>query len=348
MHAVVLGRTGAADLLSLTEVAPPAVGPGDVRIAVAACGVCFHDIVVRNGTFRRGVGLPVILGHEVAGVVEALGAQVSGFALGDRVAATHHRHVCTACRHCRGGRETLCAERVFLGDAGLNGGYAELVTIGAENVVAIPDGVGFAEAAVTGCAIGSELNAIVDVGRLMAGERALVTGAGGGLGLHGVQLCRLGGAFTIGITTTAAKAAQIAAAGADAVVVTSPGADFSAEVRARTAGEGADIAIDNVGSTLFHPLRRSMAEGGRIVLVGQLGGEFASFSPAQLFLRGLSLLGAKGASRAQLETSLRLVAQGRVRPVIAATLPLDAAATAHRMVESGQVAGRVVLIPPGR
>lgn len=345
MRAVVLHATGGPEMLALGSAPEPAVGAGDVRIAVRSCGVCFHDVVVRNGTMRRSVRLPVILGHEVAGVVESVGAAVTGFAVGDRVAATHHRHVCCQCRHCRGGRETSCAERVFLGYAGLNGGYAELVSIGAENVVKLADAIGFDQAAITACTIGTELNAIHDVGRVAPGERVLVTGAGGGLGLHGVQLARLAGAYTIAVTTSPAKAAAIRAAGADAVVVTRPGADFSAEVKALTDGEGVDVAIDNVGSGVFHPVRRSMAECGRIVLVGQLTGDFVSFNPAQLFLRNISLLSAKGVSRAQLAAALRLVEQGRIAPMVDNVMPLADAAEAHRAMEAGTVRGRIVLRP---
>ena len=132
MRAVVTERTGPPDVLRVADVAAREPGPREIRIAVAACGVCFHDVVVRNGTFRRGVGMPVILGHEVAGTVERLGSEVRDFKLGDLVATTIHSHVCGHCRHCRGGHETSCPERIFLGDAGLNGGYAELVCVDAD------------------------------------------------------------------------------------------------------------------------------------------------------------------------------------------------------------------------
>jgi NADPH:quinone reductase-like Zn-dependent oxidoreductase len=177
------------------------------------------------------------------------------------------------------------------------------------------------------------------------GERVLVTGAGGGLGMHGVQLAKLAGAFTIGVTTSAAKAARIRAAGADEVVVTAPGEDFSAAVKALTGGEGVDVAIDNVGSPVFHAVRRSLAACGRFVLVGQITGDFISLKPAQLFLRNISLLSAKGVSRRQLAAALELVQAGRVAPVVSDVLPLDAAAEAHRAVESGGVLGRIVLTP---
>src|SRR6185437_13113691 len=103
--------------------------------------------------------------------------------------------------------------------------------------------------------------------------------AGGGLGLHGVQLCRLSGAFTIAVTTSRAKAARIRDAGADEVIVAERGGDFSKEVRRLTGGKGVDVAIDNVGSPVFESIRRCMAEDGRIVLVGQVTGDFISFNP---------------------------------------------------------------------
>ena len=345
MRAVVAEQIGPPEVLRVADVAAREPGPREIRIAVAACGVCFHDVVVRNGTYRRGVALPVILGHEVAGTVEKLGSEVGDLRLGERVATTTYSHVCGHCRHCRSGSETSCPDRIFLGDAGMNGGYAEFVCVDADAVQRIPAGVAFDEASIVCCTIGTELNAVREVGRVQLGDRVLVTGAGGGLGLHGVQLCRLAGAFTIAVTTTQAKAARIREAGADEVIVTERGADFSREVRRLTNGRGVDIAIDNVGSPVFESIRRSMAEDGRIVLVGQVTGDFISINPAQLFLRNVSILSAKGTSRAQLADALELVDRGKIRPIVEDVCRLEDAPHAHRRVESGLSSGRLVLSP---
>ena len=345
MRAAIVERTGPPDVLRVAEVAAREPGPREIRIAVTACGVCFHDVVVRNGTFRRGVEMPVILGHEVAGTIESLGSEVRDFSRGDLVATTIHSHVCGHCRDCRGGHENSCPERVFLGDAGLNGGYAELVCVDADAAIKVPAGIAPEEASIVACTIGTELNAVRDVGRVRLGERVLVTGAGGGLGLHSVQLSRLAGAFTIAVTTTAAKAARIREAGADEVIVVERGEDFSNQVRRLTDGRGVDATIDNVGSLVFDAVRRSMADGGRIVLVGQLTGEFIKINPAQLFLRNISILSAKGVSRSQLADALDLVARGRIKPAVDRVLPLEGAAEAHRLVEAGLSTGRLVLIP---
>ena len=345
MRAVVLERAGAPTNLRVADVTAREPGPREIRIAVRACGVCFHDVVVRNGTFRRGVEMPVILGHEVAGTVERLGAEVRGFRVGDLVATTIHSHVCGQCHNCRGGHETSCPERIFLGDAGLNGGYAELVCVDADAALKVPAGISPEEAAIVACTIGTELNAVRDVGRVRLGERVLVTGAGGGLGLHGVQLSRLAGAFTIAVTTTAAKAARIREAGADEVIVVERGEDFSRQVRHLTEGRGVNAVIDNVGSLVFEAVRRSTADCGRIVLVGQLTGEFLTINPAQLFLRNISILSAKGVSRSQLADALDLVARRRIKPAVDRVSPLEGAAEAHRLVEAGLSTGRHVLTP---
>jgi acryloyl-coenzyme A reductase len=345
MRAVVIERIGAPTNLRVADVAARDPGPREIRIAVRACGVCFHDVVVRNGTFRRGVEMPVILGHEVAGTVERLGAEVRGLRAGDLVATTIHSHVCGHCRDCRGAHETSCPERIFLGDAGLNGGYAELVCVDADAALKVPSGISPEEAAIVACTIGTELNAVRDVAAVRLGERVLVTGAGGGLGLPGVQLSRLAGAFTIAVTTTAAKAARIREAGADDVIVVQRGEDFSRQVRHLTDGRGVDAVIDNVGSPVFEAVRRSTADGGRIVLVGQLTGEFLTVNPAQLFLRNISILSAKGVSRSQLADALDLVARRRIKPAIDRVYPLEGAVEAHRLVEAGQTTGRHVLTP---
>jgi D-arabinose 1-dehydrogenase-like Zn-dependent alcohol dehydrogenase len=345
MRAIVAECTGPPEVLRPAEIAAREPGPREIRIAVGACGVCFHDVVVRNGVYRRGVGMPVILGHEVAGTVEKLGSEVWDLRRGDLVATTTYSHVCGHCRHCRGGHETSCPDRIFLGDAGLNGGYAELVCVDADAVQGVPAGVSMEDAAIVACTVGTELNAVREVGRVRLGQRVLVTGAGGGLGLHGVQLCRLAGAFTIAVTSSAAKAARIREAGADEVVVTERDVDFSGEVRRLTNGTGVDVAIDNVGGPVFESVRRSMADDGRIVLVGQVTGDFISLNPAQLFLRNVSILSAKGVSRAQLADAFELVARGRIKPVIEDVWRLDDAADAHRRVEAGLSSGRLVLSP---
>ena len=329
--------------LRLETVPDPAPGPGQVVLQVEACGVCFHDVVARNGTLKAGVETPFVPGHEVCGRIVALGRGVRGLRVGERVATTQRTHVCGQCRHCRAAREPLCAEAVFMGDAGLNGGYAEYVAVDADTVAHVPEGVPPEAAAIAACAIGTMFHAVREVGRVGLGDAVLVTGAGGGLGMHGVQLARQAGARVIAQTTSPGKVGALREAGAHEVVLHARGEDFSSAVKALTGGEGADVVIDNVGTPLFQPTRRSLARAGRWVLVGQLTGEFVPFNPAQLFLRGISLLSATSTTREELRQVLALLARGAVRPVLDRGFPLEAAAEAHRLVESGRALGRVTL-----
>ena len=345
MRGVVVRQTGGTEALKLEDVPVPALRHNDVLIEVEACGVCFHDVVTRNGTMKRGVGLPFIPGHEVSGRVVEVGPSVRDFKPGDQVATAQRRHICGRCRFCRTGKETSCEEREFLGDAGLNGGYAEFVCVEEDNVTLVPEGVSLDDASIVACAIGTELNAIRDIGELKPGERVLVAGAGGGLGIHGIQLARLSGAIVYAVTTSAEKAETIQKYGAHHVVVTPRGADFSKELLRLTDGRGVDVVIDNVGSVLFEPTRRSLGMGARWIFVGQLTGEFVKLNPAQLFFKNIQIKSAKSTSREQLRDSLALVAQGLVTPVIQERWPLERAADAQALVESGRTIGRILLKP---
>ncbi|MGB9326766.1 MAG: alcohol dehydrogenase catalytic domain-containing protein [Pseudolabrys sp.] len=347
MKAMVVHQPGGTEVLSLERVADPIAGPKDVIIKVDACGVCFHDIVTRNGTLKFGVQMPCILGHEISGTVVDVGLDVRAFQRGDRVATVQRYHICGACRYCRTGRETLCPERKFTGDWGMVGGYAEYVAIEDDNVALVPEGVELQDAAIVACAIGTILNAIREIGKLQPGETALVTGAGGGLGMHAIQLARLAGALVIAQTTSPEKADQIRALGAHTVIVHSRGEDFSNAVKKANGGLGVDVAIDNVGSQLFESIRRSMGIGGRWIMIGQLTGEFVPFNPAQLFLKNVSMLSATSTTRKQLDDCLALVARGVIKPFVSLALPLEQAAQAHELVETGKSSGRIVLRPNG-
>jgi NADPH:quinone reductase-like Zn-dependent oxidoreductase len=243
---------------------------------------------------------------------------------------------------CRTDRETLCPDMRFLGAESM-GGYAEYVAIGDDNLASLPEEIDFETGAIVACAIGTSYNAVCDTGQVRQGERVLITG-GGGLGMHAVQIARAAGAFVIASTRTSSKEAALRKAGADHVVV-APDGSFARGVREATGGKGVEVAIDTVGGVVFHEIRRSMAPGGRIVLVGEVTGKPVEIDIATIYRRGLQIRSAVSTSRRQLEMSLRMVAHGEVRPMVDRTMPLEQAAVAHKMVEDNAVAGRIVLVP---
>lgn len=340
VRAMVIDCYGGPEVLKEQEVPAPWPGPGEILVHVSACGVCFHDVLSRRGDMRRGMELPRIPGHEISGVVAEVGPLVQDFSPGDRVATTQRRYVCGICELCRGGRETLCRRKQFLGHE-CDGGYAQQVVVSAGTSVRIPDSVADADAAIAACAIGTGLNALRDVGQVQIGESVLITGAGGGLGVHAIQLASRAGARVIATTTAPDKVERLEKLGAHVVVVAPDGA-FAEGVLDATDDRGVDLVIDNVGGKVFDQVRRSLAPGGRWVMVGELSSDLVQLNLAQLFLKGLSLHSAVSTSRAQLADTLSLIAAGDIRPVVS-KVPLAQSANVHADLEAGTVFGRVAL-----
>ena len=339
MLAAILHEPGPPEAFSLEEVPRPAVGADDILVKVKACGVSFRDVVERNGTYRRDVAYPLIIGLEIAGVVEAVGADVADLRPGDRVCSKAFSS-CGHCRYCRTGRETTCLKR-----QPVRGGYAEYVALPQDAWVRFPAELAFEAACTLGPGAGVALNAVRDTAKVRLGDTVLVTGATGGVGLPTVQLAKLAGARVIALTRSQDKAPALIAAGADEVVTAAGGEDFSKQVRALTGGEGADVVIDNVGSRVFAAAFNSLALHGRYAFVGQLFGEEISINPARIFFKRAQLVGVGSVSRAQLGDVIGLAAAGKLKPLIGKVMPLSEVAEAHRLVESSAVVGRVVLVP---
>jgi NADPH:quinone reductase-like Zn-dependent oxidoreductase len=163
--------------------------------------------------------------------------------------------------------------------------------------------------------------------------------------MHGVQLAKRAGGWVIAHTTSAAKVEALRELGADAVVLATRGGDFTGYVKELTGGDGVDCVLDTVGTPVFVPTRRSLARGGRWVLVGQLTGEFVPFNPAQLFLKGISMLSATSTTREELRLSLQLLRDGGIRAMLGPRFALTQANEALALVQSGAAAGRVLLAP---
>jgi D-arabinose 1-dehydrogenase-like Zn-dependent alcohol dehydrogenase len=340
MKAIRLKAFGGPDALQLERIEPPTPGDGEVLIEVGACGVCYLDVIVRSG-MRSRAKLPLTLGHEIAGVVTACGAGVQSFNKGDRVASTY-RIACGHCRYCRGGHSEICDNRRGIGEH-RDGGYAEYVALPESVLARIPDGVPLEQACVCGCVIGAVYNAVVKSANVRPGETVLVTGAGGGVGAHAVQIGRLAGARVIAVTSSEEKMSRIKQLGADNVVLTPRGGDFSAEVKQLTGGRGAEVVIEGVGSATFTSSFRALAKGGRLVFVGEISGQPAQFNPALMIYKEAWLTGAQSANSEELTQVLDLVASGGIKPVIGQILPLEDAAHAHQLLADQTNFGRLVL-----
>jgi acryloyl-coenzyme A reductase len=343
VKAIILREFGPPDMLRLEDVPVPRVAAADVLIKVSACGVCFHDVLVRGGVIKYGVEMPLLTGHEVSGEIADIGSNVDTVKVGDRVCILP-QDFCGRCKPCRTGRDNICLRQHSWGHRGMSGGYAEYIRVPQCSVVRVPEGVDLDGASGFGCAAGTAMRGLRGEGQLQPGETAVVTGAGGGLGMFSVQIAKAMGARVIAVTTSAWKVDAITALGADHVIV-APDGRFHEQVKQLTDGAGAELICDQIGASQWHSTLRSVTNGGRIIFQGQVTADTFNFSPALIVLRSVAMKGAKSASYQDVVDVVELARQGKIKSPVSVKLPLAEAGRAHQLVMDRQVAGRVVLVP---
>jgi acryloyl-coenzyme A reductase len=341
VRAVVLHRYGGPDVLQVEDVAEPSFTDEELLIRVTACGVCGHDLLARSG--QLGTPLPAVLGHEISGVIAAVGRDVTAFNVEDRVALVQ-RNPCGRCAACTAGATNLCRSgRGFYGED-QTGGYATHVVASSRNTVKLPPEIGEAAGAVLSCAVGTGWHALQRVAAT-AGEVAVVTGAGGGVGVHALQLCRYLGMQVIAVTSSDRKRERLLELGAHAVVSLSAGGpSLRDQVRDVTGGRLADVVLEVAGPPTFSQSVAALAPHGRLALIGNVDPQDVLLRPGLVILKELSIVGSAHGTKQDLEAVVGLVAAGQVRVVIADELPLEDAGRAHGS-PGADALGRRVLIP---
>ncbi len=346
MKAMVLHGLGKP--LKLEEVPAPKPGPNDVLIRVRACGVGL-TVVILIATPGRVTSYPRIPGHEVAGEVVATGAEVKSVKVGQRV-TNHFYLTCGQCVNCRSGRETLCLNPRGNVGAACDGGYAEYIVLPERNIIAIPDGVSDVDAAVASDAIATPYHACHREARVGPGDNVLIIGAGGGVGIHMVQMARLCGGRVLAADIGEDKLALAQTWGADEVIDARRG-ELAQQVKTLTDGKGADAVIDVVGNRqTLEAAIQALAVGGRMVLIGAkpkaVYGEDPSFmlDPIDFLHRGLELHSSRYVTAAEIAQTLELVRQKRITPVVTQTFPLEKVEAAHELIRNNATAGRIALV----
>lgn len=322
----------------------PSPGPGEVRVAVAFCGVNHLDRMIVEGTLPGGAPRPRVPGAEVSGTIEAVGAGVTALSEGQAVVVAPYLF-CGLCESCRRGRETLCRRGDILG-LGTDGGYAQAVVVAAANVLPVPAGLALETAAALPLAAATAFHMLAERARVRAGEWVLILGVGGGVASAGLRLARLMGARVIAASRSPAKLERADADGADhTLLVEPPAADLAKRVRALTGGAGADVVFDPLGSAYWRADVASLARGGRLVTCGALAGAMGETDIWLTFAKELELLGSYGASRADVAAVMSLAAAGRFAPAVADCLPLSMAQEAHDRLRRSEVYGKILLAP---
>jgi alcohol dehydrogenase len=340
MRAITIPEHGDTSVLTLVSDFPkPTLAPGEVLLKVSATGLNRIDLIVRGGYPGIPIELPHIPGGDIAGTVEELGEDVEDVAVGTR-AIVHPLVVCGACDQCHDGRENLCLNWKYFG-MHLKGGSAEYVAMPSANIVPLPDSVSFEDAVALPVAGLTAMHALKTVGQLSEGETFLIWGGSGGLGTLAIQIAKRLGARVIATANSDEKLKVMRELGAD-LVLNRLTDDIAAEVR-KFAPTGVDAILDYVGPQTFPISFDLLRKGGRMLLCGIITGRETTLSIHQTYLRHLSIHGLYLGTKQELSELVEWVADGAVKPVVGAVLPLEETAEAHRRMEAGEFIGKIAL-----
>ena len=322
MKAIVCEAFGGPEVLALREVPdPPRPSAGEVRVKIGARGAQYVDVLMLAGKYQFRPEPPFIPGSEAAGEVVAIGPDVTRFKIGDRVMSRHRL-----------------------------GAFAEFGNAIAENCDPVPIGLSLEEAAVFRGAYSTAYHALLQRGRLDMGDRVLIHGAAGGIGIPAIQIAKLFGGEVIATASTEEKRSVCLAEGADHAIDYKAG--FRDKVMELTGGRGVDIIYDPVNGPTFEESVRCLAWGGRILILGFLGGAPALARTNYLLIKGIEAIGVRigGLSEAHPEIAaantkvlLDLAGQGKLKPRIWRRFPLTEAAGAIQALIDRKVIGKVVL-----
>lgn len=328
--------------LRLDDVEIPRIGEGELLVRVRACGVCASNLkYVREPA--DCITLPHILGHEPAGEVVEVGPNVEGFAEGDRV-CIYIFVTCRTCLYCTTEQEHSCLQQRRLGHE-LPGAYAEYLKVPSWNAFKIPEGISYEEAGGIADAMVTSYHAVRTKANVRVGDDVAVMGVGG-LGSNAVQLARLAGCRVIAIDITPRKLEFARKIGADETINAQMEV-VPERIRAMTKGKGVEVFFDYVGTrdsmkAALHSVRR----GGKFVLVGhEPGHEFQAQTFQELIMEEVQVIGSHASARNELQAVLKLIQDGKLRPLIGAVYPLAEANEAHRALEHEEIFGRIVLVP---
>ena len=340
MKAVLFKEHGGPEKLVYEEFPKPTAGPGDVVVRVKACALNHLDIWIRQGNPAYPMPLPHISGSDIAGVVEEVGKEVEGVTVGQNIFVSPGVS-CWTCEQCLAGRDNMCRSYGLVG-AMMHGGYAEYVKVPARNVLPMPAGLSFEQAAAFPLVSVTAWHMLFPLADLKQGETVLVMGAGSGVGHVAIQLAKWAGAHVITTVGSDDKIDKAKAIGAEAVVNHSR-EKVAARVRELTAGHGVDVVLDHVGPDVWDVSMESLAKGGRLITCGATTGAEVKLNLRYVFSRQLTIKGSYMGTRAELVKAAELVGQGKLKPLVDRTFPLAEARAAQELMLSRKFFGKIVL-----
>jgi NADPH:quinone reductase-like Zn-dependent oxidoreductase len=341
MKAIVMHEHGGPDVLKYEDIETPSIGPTDVLINIKAVGLNHFDLDLRDGVSGYfNLDMPHILGCEGAGVVAEVGSAVTAFKPGQNVLP----YLTTSCGHCvrcLSGHDNICLTFDKLGVTRW-GTYAEYVRVSEHNVVVMPEGLSFVDAAATHVAFATALELVVVHTNVQQGEFVLVNAAGSGVGSASVQLAANAGGIVIATAGSGEKLERAKELGAHY------GINYNEEsiedgVMRITDGVGADVCIEMVGGRVLQESIRALAHNGRLATCGAHAGEKVEIDMIEFFRKQLTMSGNHFSPKANNVKALQLIANGAVKPVIAKKFALQDMGEAHSYLAARNFFGKVVL-----
>ena len=340
MKAVVFRQHGGPEVLEYTDVPEPSIRADEVLIEVRACALNHLDVWTRGGLPGIKIPLPHILGNDIAGVVREVGALATWVHPGDEV-MVQPGVSCGHCFECLHGRDNFCRDYDMLGYRRA-GGYAELVSVPAVNMIAKPQRLSWEEAAALPLVTVTAWHMLVTRAQVRPGEDVLVHAAGSGVGSIGIQVAKLLGARVIATAGADDKLAKAKELGADDVI-NYRNEDWPKEVRRLTDRRGVDVVFEHTGAATWAGSIASMKNNGRLVTCGATSGYDAQTDIRQIFYRHLTILGSFMGTKAELLEAMKFVERGLIRAVVDQSMPLSEARRAHELMEDRAQFGKLVL-----
>ena len=340
MKAIQFQQHGGPEILKYIDAPDPTVRPNEVLVRVRACALNRLDLWVRQGIPGVPIPLPHIPGSDVAGEIVQIGAEVTTVRVGQRVVLAPGV-TCGKCAACLAGLDNRCRQFTNLGYM-IDGGCAELVRAPEVNCLPYPENLSFEQAAAVPLVFQTAWHMLLARAELQPGEDVLILGAGSGVGVAAIQIAKFFGARVIATAGTDEKLAKARDLGADHVI-NHKSQKIRDEVRRITGKRGVDVVFEHVGTATWDESLASLAPSGRLVTCGATTGYDAKVDLRFLFSRQLSLLGSYMGTKNDLRTVMKLVAAGRLKPIVDRVFPLAEAPAAHGYLESGAQFGKVVL-----
>jgi NADPH:quinone reductase-like Zn-dependent oxidoreductase len=333
---------GGPEVMQTGELPDPAPGPGDVLVTVKAAAINRVDKWVRDGWPGLKLKLPHITGSDGAGVVLAAPAG-SAFQPGDRVSINTNLG-CGRCEFCAAGQDNLCSDWHLIGET-TDGTAAELFAVPERQLLRVPEGVSFEQAAAAGLVFQTAWHSLMTRGQIRAGGTVLIVGAAGGVNTASIQIAKLAGCTVFVVGSDEKKLALARSLGADVLIDRSQ-EDWGKRIFQLTGKRGVDVVVDNVGAATLPTSLRAARKGGRILTVGNTAGPKFELDNRFIFGKHLSLLGSTMSTRAEYATVMGLVFAGKLKPVIDTVFPLSDIRAAHARLEAGEQLGKIVLTIP--